>query len=796
MRVTLISNILRPSERETHDLPDDTDVAAWASERHQGRVHVEWLGDDEALAIVYPAMDPIFWVKLAIAIAINFAVQKLLAKPNKPTSAQRPDASPTYSLAIAQNSARLGAPVPCIYGSVVMTPDYAAQPVFYYRANEQFGEFLFCLGHGVVDVTEVIIGQTVASAFPPGIVDYRVFHPADHAKLFGRVESVFGVRENTVSSIDVANQELLAPNSNAVPIYPEWYWKQVSYNTGGATGSGIDLTGIPIEGFFAALPSVPRPADGTPASGFQSWTHPESGQVVYDQWTWVAESPYVHGVSVGVIPPIGTGGGTSAPQWMGPFETCKTGRRGTRLELDFVFPGGLYAMINNGEIGGRTVEVKVEAINTTTQVATQWTESFVGTTPTPLRFSREKVLPLARYLVRVHRVTDTDQRVDTQDQVLWTGMKFDLEPVTTPVYGDVTLLAVKMQATNGVSDAGSSRVRVRASRRLPPLGAGTLAQASNPADVAMDIVMASYGGRRPRDDAEFDLAAFTEAKTRWTGHNGFNAVFDQRITVWEALVLSMQTVAATPLPMGSRLSIAHDCVKSSRVQMFSDMNIVPGTLTFQYRFRAVSDPAGIKVAYRDPQNFDPLFYTDLPNSDDVESVELFGCSSAVVAQQYGTLIKNRRKLTRTVTFETEYEALVARHGDRIGVSAGMMDWGTSGRVVAVNGLTLVSDVPLTWVAGQTYYVLLRSPEGVPFQVGPVTQGVDASEIVLPSWPFTPIAYGATEEPTQFVFGTLTKLVTDWIVTEINPSDERVSVTAEEYSTAAYTGAMPHQLTPI
>ena len=66
--------------------------------------------------------------------------------------------SPTYSLQAQGNQARLGNPIPVIYGRHLIYPDFASQPYYKYIDNEQFVYQLHCLGQGDV---------------PPSIQDIR-----------------------------------------------------------------------------------------------------------------------------------------------------------------------------------------------------------------------------------------------------------------------------------------------------------------------------------------------------------------------------------------------------------------------------------------------------------------------------------------------------------------------------------------------------------------------------------------------------------------------------------------------
>ena len=54
-----------------------------------------------------------------------------------------------YNGGTAANQARLGQPIPVIYGRHKIFPDYAAQPYVEYRDNDQYFHALFCVGQGL-----------------------------------------------------------------------------------------------------------------------------------------------------------------------------------------------------------------------------------------------------------------------------------------------------------------------------------------------------------------------------------------------------------------------------------------------------------------------------------------------------------------------------------------------------------------------------------------------------------------------------------------------------------------------
>ena len=106
--------------------------------------------------------------------------------------------SPTYSLQAQGNSARLGNPIPVIYGKHLIYPDFAAQPYYKYKNDEQYVYQLHCIGQGEYDIEQIRIEDTPIGSFEE--ITYQIIKPGEKNTLFD---------EDVVTSNEVAGQELL-----------------------------------------------------------------------------------------------------------------------------------------------------------------------------------------------------------------------------------------------------------------------------------------------------------------------------------------------------------------------------------------------------------------------------------------------------------------------------------------------------------------------------------------------------------------------------------------------------------
>ena len=135
----------------------------------------------------------------AIGLA-GAALVNALVPPPRPTTGQQASSlaspSPTYSLSAQGNQARLGQPIPAVYGRHMIYPDFAAMPYTEYAGNDQYLYQLFCIGQGEYDIESARIEDTPTSSFEE--IDTEVIGPGGTVTLFP---------VNVVTSGEVAGQE-------------------------------------------------------------------------------------------------------------------------------------------------------------------------------------------------------------------------------------------------------------------------------------------------------------------------------------------------------------------------------------------------------------------------------------------------------------------------------------------------------------------------------------------------------------------------------------------------------------
>ena len=418
---------------------------------------------------------------------------------------------------------------------------------------------------------------------------------------------------------------------------------------------------------------------------------------------------------------------------------------------------------------------------------------------TPQRKSYRYALDAGRYEVRVRRTNDKSGDVRAGHVIHWGGLKAFLEH--TPEFGAVTLLAVRMRATDNLSQRSARLVNVIVTRRLPvwdpdtgwsePKATRSLAWAF------ADAARARYGAGL--DDARIDLAALHALDQVWQSRGDrFDAVFDQGLTVWEALTRIARCGRALPFLQGGVLRIARDAPRTLPVALFGPRNIVKGSFRVQYVMPGEDTADAVTVTYFSERTWTPdEVVTALPDSateaaDKPATVDLFGCTSAEQAMREGLyMAAANRYRRRIVTFRTELEGLIPTYGDLIAITHDLPRWGQGGEVTAVDGRRLTLSEPLEWDAGEesatgtgadtagppVHYIALRRRDGGLSGPWPVEPGGDERTVVLSEDP-DPVPYtGADEERTHFAFGPGEAWGLRARVMAVRPRGEQIEITA-------------------
>lgn len=584
--------------------------------------------------------------------------------------------SPTYSLQAQGNEARLGNPIPVIYGRHLIYPDFASQPYYRYIDNEQYVYQLHCIGQGEYDVEQIRIEDTPISSFKE--ITYQVINPQEKNTLF---------IEDVVTSAEIAGQELLKN------------------------------------------------------------------------------------------------------EYCGHFVLNPAETKINKIEIDVAFQRGCYYANDNGELSSKTIQWKIEvrSIDDNDTALGNWytlgSESITEATHNGIYKTYTYDVPEGRYEIRATRIDDKDTSSRAGHEIRWSSAKGYI--ISEKNYGNVTLLAIIMKATDNLSQRSSRLVNCIVTRKLKtwsPLSgwSSSVEPTRSIAWALADILKASYGANL-KDNA-IDLQALYDLDRVWSARGDtFNAVFDSKLTVYEALSRTAKVGRAVAFIQGGIVRFVRDEPKTIPVALFGPRNIVKNSLSIQYLMPSEDTADSVTVEYFSEKTWKTSEVTgsfEASSSDKIATVELFGCTNKEQALREATYmaLANRYR-RRIVTFTTELEGLIPSYGDLIAITHDMAQWGQGGEILKQEGLKLTLSEPVIFKDGQEHYLALRKKDGS--LAGPylVNQGEVSTEIILDTLPDIEISTDTNRERTHFAFGTNDKWSIFARITAIRPRSDKVELTA-------------------
>jgi hypothetical protein len=643
------------------------------------------------------------------------------------------------------NAARIDQPIPVQYGRMLSFPDFAAQPYVEFSGNEQYAYQLLCLGAGEFEVEELRIEDTPITAFSE--IDTQIVPPGGQVTLFPTA---------VVTSVEVSGQDM--PGRKAAT------WAQA--------GTTITVTET---GHLRAVGQAVH-LDFTTGGG-PSGVYTIATVTGADTFTVTAASGATASGAVLVRTVLGGATGFVAS---GPDTVAH------RIGVDLVLPQGLVWRGNDGRLYDLSVTLRVEAqrIDDLGQPIGDWLllgeETVTDRTNTPQRrsFSWTLATP-GRYRVRTWRIDEKKEGAAAMGgshghDLLWAGLRAYLaEPAD---YGPVTLIAMRLRASNNLSAQASRRVAVLATRKLPvwngtawsaPQATRSIAWAL--ADAARN---ADYGPGLP--DTRLDLPALLALDAVWAARGDtFNGRFDAESTWWDGASKIAMAGRAKVFLQGGKLRVARDGGSTLPVALFSERNIVKGSFGVDFAMPGEATADAVDVGIFDGTVWQPRrIKARLPGATATKpsKIDLFGVTDADQALREGLYHAASNKYRReTVRFETEMEGFIPSIGDLIAVQHSMPGWGAQAEAVAWDAgtLTLTVTEPLDW-AGSGHVVGLRARDGGVIGPIPCTRGATDAQLVLAEAPSEAPFTGSDAERTQIAFGVAETWRAPCIVAAVTP----------------------------
>jgi len=455
---------------------------------------------------------------------------------------------------------------------------------------------------------------------------------------------------------------------------------------------------------------------------------------------------------------------------IGPFVANPAGTLTNRIAVDIILPMGLFYANDKGGLNSITVAWRVQAQKIDDQgnalgvPFTLGTETYSAATNTPQMRTYRYDVPQGRYRVSVIRTSNKDTSNRAGNTLQWGGLRAYLPPQQS--YGDVTLLAVIMRATNNLNQTTARRINVIATRKLrtwnPVDGWSAHVTATrNPAWALADVCTnKQYGRGLP--DSRINLHGLHRLAQIWEARSDhYDGVFDTATTLWDALTRIARVGRAMPMYYAGVLDVIRNEPKSIKTQMYTPANIVTSTFSVDYAFPQHDSPDHIvvEIINEDTWQADEVVCA-LPGSQRMRPyrLQLPGVTTRAQAWREGmSLAAQNRDQRRFVSFETEMEGLIPRYADLVEISHDVPQWGLTGFIEAYNPTTktLTSSEPLQWWPGENHYINLRRRDGAPDGPYRVVAGGHEREMVIAD-PIDGhsiyVSDGQGEEFTHYQFG--------------------------------------------
>ena len=403
-------------------------------------------------------------------------------------------------------------------------------------------------------------------------------------------------------------------------------------------------------------------------------------------------------------------------------------------------------------------------------------EYHVAATSTAIRLSFGYPVAAGRYEVRARRTNNKSTDSRTGHELRWAGLKTFLEDA--PEFGNVTLLAVRMRATDNLSQRAARMINCIVTRKIPVWDPETGWSEPQPtrsiAWAFADAARSRYGAGL--DDARIDLAALHALDQVWQSRGDrFDGAFDQGLTVWEALTRIARCGRALPFLQGGDTADRPRCAAHPAGGPVWAAQHRQGELPRPVRHarrghRRCGDGDLLLGAHLDARRgrCHPAGqrHRSRRQARHGRAVRLHRQPEQAMREGLYMAAANRYR-RRIMTFRTELEGLIPTYGDLIAITHDLPRWGQGGEVVDVDGRALTSERAAgEWEAGDetgagtgaapaeppVHYLALRRRDGSLSGPWPVEPGGDDRTVVLSDdldlEPYT----GAEEERTHFAFG--------------------------------------------
>lgn len=487
----------------------------------------------------------------------------------------------------------------------------------------------------------------------------------------------------------------------------------------------------------------------------------------FEEITWEIVRP---GASVTLFPASVTNATEISGQELlpsspvGPFVLNAAGTTINKIGMDLVCPRGMFYANDAGGMDQRSASVLFEArkIDDLGAPLGVWTslgtETITAATNTAQRRSYTYAVADGRYEGRATRTNAKDTSSRAGNDVNWAGMR-GYHPGEQS-FGQTTVIALKMRASNNLSMQASRRIYVISTRKLktwhPVDGWSVSPVATRSIAWAMADACKAVGYGMELADSRINLTHLYNLDAIWTARGDkFDGRFDSLSSWWDSVQQIARAGRAKAFQQSGIIHCVRDQAATLPVALFCHRNILPNSMSIEYIMPDSDTADGVNMEY-----FDETVWKDVPVVVPATATQpgddrLFGVVTREQATReawykHACNIK-RRKL---ITLQTEMEGYIPTFLDPIAISHERVKWGQSGDVVlwTAGTKTIKTAEPLTWTPGATHYIALRRRDCSVTASFIATKGADDYTVILATLPdFTPYT-GSEEERTTYTFG--------------------------------------------
>lgn len=422
-------------------------------------------------------------------------------------------------------------------------------------------------------------------------------------------------------------------------------------------------------------------------------------------------------------------GETVGNQSLGPFPINPAFTTINKLSVDIVLSRGLYYANDQGGLSNHSVKVKFYATKIDDAGVNVGAEFQLGTevtitaaTQTVIRRTYSFPVSSGRYSVRVVRSDTKNTSARYANDVNLGGMRgYATEEID---YGNVTMIALKLKATNTFSQQSSRKINCIAQRQLsiPTYNAATQSYdwslptaTSSIAWAIADMTLADYGAGTP--ESRLNLQQLTALNTIWQSRGDeLNGLYDSTQTFWEAVTLACRAGRARPFIQGGMINFVRDGYQTLPTALFTSRNMVKDTFNVTFIMNTDDSADCVDIEYYDRDMWKArvvrakLDETVVPKTP--AKVKSFGITSRDQAYREGmNSLAASRYRREEISFETELEGHIPSVGDLIGVQNDIPDWGQTGETVEYTGGVITVDEDLKWTDGASHFVMFSKRDG-------------------------------------------------------------------------------------